>query len=494
MACTSKYVYSNCQIPNAGGSCRLYTDSQLTSPVGAGYFKFTSDGYIKQFATNSSGYITSVNTCSWSSNQIYAPLYSGQRNNCDSGGVGSTVNVNDGGAYSYSGSGSGFSYVSQADADSQALTAAMNNFNAGIQGYINSVGTCTYTASNISASYTGYFTKNDCGANCYGSASIEFGTTRTATAQSTVSYQDAYNSAYSAAYNDAVNYVNGGAGQAHANSTGSCCCWVSDPTCSGCNRLGDRQRNTCTNEYRYTNVTAYNTCDCGPTCAGTYWGSPYCNGTTTKYRDLLYSCNGSYAGTTETMETCSSFCGTDTSPLYTYQNYTTCYNCYDAPVYKDTRGVCSSTNNQYYIENQSGNKVFVGGQPTGGSCNTSSNCQDTGSPYCSGTNWVINRYQANPCSNESCPSPRVIEYNSQANGCYTPPSCKIYEVFMYGSNPEYVYFHYQDCYTNGVVYTSTYNDGGGGSGGTYCAIQGTAYIDSGTAQFIDTGSSCGPNT
>jgi hypothetical protein len=117
---------------------------------------------------------------------------------------------------------------------------------------------------------------------------------------------------------------------------------------------------------------------------------------------------------------CYDPCAGNTAPIFTYQNYTSCYNCYDAPVYKDTN-TCSSTNGQYYVENQAGNKVYVGGQPTGVSCNYTSNCQDTGSAYCSGPNWVINQAQQNPCSSASC-GVRVIEYNSVSNGCYTPPA------------------------------------------------------------------------
>lgn len=142
---------------------------------------------------------------------------------------------------------------------------------------------------------------------------------------------------------------------------------------------------------------------------------------------------------------CYDPCAGNTAPIFTYQNYTSCYNCYDAPVYKDTN-TCSSTNGQYYVENQAGNKVYVGGQPTGVSCNYTSNCQDTGSAYCSGPNWVINQAQQNGCSSASC-GVRVIEYNSVSNGCYTPPppACTSYRLENYNGYGLTDYVEWTDC-------------------------------------------------
>lgn len=174
-------------------------------------------------------------------------------------------------------------------------------------------------------------------------------------------------------------------------------------------------------------------------------------------------------------------------PVYTSQGYNTCYSCNNVGVYRDTNS-CSSTYLTYFVDYYG--YVNVGGSAPGGGCNYNSSCADTGSAYCSGPNWVINQTQTNPCSATSCGT-RVIEYNSQGNGCYTPPPpCKIYEIFLYGGQPEYVYFHYQDCQSGSTNYSSVANDGGDGYGGSYCAREGSAYIDSGTASFYDTGTGC----
>jgi len=216
------------------------------------------------------------------------------------------------------------------------------------------------------------------------------------------------------------------------------CCWVADPACqpSTCNYMGNRERNTCSGAYRNTAATSTTLCACGNTCQGSRFVET-CSGTT-RIRETRYYCDNSYAGTTETVATCSSQCGTDTSPLYTSQGYTTCYNCVCREVFKDTRGVCSPTNGTWYID-VNGNKIAQPGQPTGGcgavnnACNNGSNCQDTGGTYCSGPNLVINRYQANTCSSDSC-SPRVVTYNHSscafvstktrtASGTFTRSNC-----------------------------------------------------------------------
>lgn len=219
-------------------------------------------------------------------------------------------------------------------------------------------------------------------------------------------------SPYKLVYNDETIYLT--ATQYNSNVSGDCC-WVSDPGCepNTCNYQGLRERNTCTNEYRNAYTTLTNRCECGNTCAGSRWVER-CDGTT-RIRETRYYCDNSYAGSTETLATCSSQCGTDTSPLYTSQGYTTCYNCACRAVFRDTRGVCSPTNGTWYVE-VSGNKIALGGQPSGGcgavdaSCNSGSNCQDTGGTYCSGANLVINQYQANSCSGVSC-GPRVVATN-----------------------------------------------------------------------------------
>lgn len=467
-----------------GTNQTVYRDTNVNSTTYQYYYVIQTGSYV---LVSSSG-APANGLCYWDSEYRVATL-SGSvtrtRNNCGAGSTASTVTINPGDVFGISPTGQFRSYTSQADANAQAQAYAESLLQTNLQNYANTYGTCTWSSTQT-RSYSQGYVKNNCASNCYGSGTIYYSNDQTRSATSQISQADADSKAAADALAAATAVVQAN-GQSYANSTGSCCCWNYEEYCSGCQRRS-RERNSCTNELRNDGLVANNSCTCGNTCAGTYW-SYYCTGTT-RMRELRYNCDGSYAGTTETYQTCSGDCGANTLPAYTYQGYTSCQSCYNAPVYKDTNS-CSGTYNQYYIENQSGNKVYVGGQPSGGSCNTSSNCQDTGSAYCSGSNWVINRYQANPCSGEGCASPRVIEYNSTANGCYTPPACKIYEVFMFGSNAEYINFHYQDCYSGTMVYTNTYNDGGGGSGGTYCALEGTAYIDSGSAGFFDTGDTCG---
>lgn len=491
MACTSKYLYSNCQTPNASGSCRLYTTDKLTTTVGAGYHKFSVGGFVKQFTTNSSGVIIAESTCSWTSTYTYAPLYTGTKNDCVAGScsvIGSTVNLNDGNpANAYSGYATATSYISQADADYNAQQQAVAMFDAGKQAAVNSRGYCTWTYSSGSATYPATnYTRNNCGSNCYGTTVTYGAVTKSGYSYtSTISCTDAVNNANQQAYN-AAQSESQSAGQAYANSNGGCCCWEYETYCSGCS-LRSRERNNCTGETRNDALVSGSTCSCGASCGGTYW-SYYCSDTT-RMRELRYNCDGSYAGTNEVFQTCSSDCGASTAPLYTPQNYTTCISCYNAPVYKDTNG-CSGTGGQYYYENQAGNKVLIGfSQPSGTPCNTNSNCVDTGSAYCSGPNWVINQTQASySCSTDPCPV-RVIEYNSQTNGCYTPPpACYNYNIIRITTSGN-VTGNYTTCNGAASTFNLTRPDGSTGSVGTICARQGSVSITSGNGQ-VQTGSSC----
>lgn len=226
----------------------------------------------------------------------------------------------------------------------------------------------------------------------------------------------------------------------HANTTQN---WVNEgtSTCNNCVKQQlQRQINPCAEAYNTTrtiNLSNGATCECGETCLGTelYY---FCGGTNGKtyYSVQRYKCAPySYATTPEVVGTCLvGTCGVSKTPEYTYQNYSACYqpSCTYGPVYKDTN-YCSDTYNSYFIEVSSGNKIYVGGQPSNAPCNTASDCRDTGSSYCSGSNLVINQYQANPCSTGSCP-PRVIEYNS--------PSCSA-TVNIYGA---------RTSGTSGVIY------------------------------------------
>ena len=218
--------------------------------------------------------------------------------------------------------------------------------------------------------------------------------------------------------------------------------WVNEgaTTCNSCVKQQlQRQTNPCAAAYNTTrtiNLSNGATCECGEACLGTelYY---FCGGTNGKtyYSVQRYKCAPySYATTPEIVGTCLvGTCGVSKTPEYTSQGYSACYqpSCTYGPVYKDTN-YCSDTYNNYFIE-VSGNKINVGGQPSNAPCNTASDCRDTGSSYCSGSNLVINQYQANPCSTGSCP-PRVIEYNS--------PSCSA-TVRIYGA---------KTSGTSGVIY------------------------------------------
>jgi hypothetical protein len=191
-------------------------------------------------------------------------------------------------------------------------------------------------------------------------------------------------------------------------------------------------------------------------------GSAYCQGSNWVINQYqANSCSSASCGVrvieyNSVTHGCYDPCAGNTSPIFTYQNYTSCYECYNAPVYKDTNS-CSSTNGQYYVENQAGNKVYVGGQPTGVSCNYTSNCQDSGSAYCQGPNWVINQAQQNPCSSTSC-GVRVIEYNSVSNGCYTPPSsCTAWRMENYNGYGQTDYVEWTDC--NNYLHSEWLSDG-----------------------------------
>jgi len=142
MACTSKYIYSNCSTIAVG--CTLYTTSLLTTTLGAGYHKIPVGSGFKTFTTNSSGVVTAESTCSWYASVTYAPFASIIKNDCDNTGgctsYGSTINLNDGNpANAYSGFGSYTSYISQADAD---YYAQANSVNASPNGFANSAGGC----------------------------------------------------------------------------------------------------------------------------------------------------------------------------------------------------------------------------------------------------------------------------------------------------------------------------------------------------------------
>lgn len=432
--------YTTCR---SGSNLTVYRDTNTKSATYQYYYVIENASYVLVSSTTA----PTNAACYWDS--VYkATGLSGAvtrtRNNCGAGSVAGTITINPGDVFGISPTGLFRSYTSQADADSQAQAYADDQLQVNLQNYANMYASCTWSSTQ-SASCSGGYIKDNCAANCYGSATINYTSpTYTRSASSTVSQAAADSAALALAQADACANRDAN-GQANANTNGSCCCWNLEYYCTGCQRRS-RERNSCSNELRNDALVANDSCACGNTCAGTYW-SYYCSGTT-RMRELRYNCDASYAGTTETFQTCSGDCGANTVPSYTAQGYTSCQSCYNAPVFKDTNS-CSSTYNQYYIENQSGNKVYVGGQPSGGGCNTSSNCQDSGSAYCSGANWVINQSQANPCSGDSC-GVRVIEYNSQTNGCYSPPTCTSWRMENYNGYGMTDYIEWTPCGTSHV--------------------------------------------
>lgn len=226
--------------------------------VSQGYYTCSGTTYLVYRDTNPNSttynnyYVNNANVgatapsngaCAFYGNATTTKQSVGQKNNCTNTCsptttvVGSTVYLNYGAGYpTYSTSGSYTSSISQADADAQAQIVSDNAYDAGLQAKYNLEGYCTWTASNISNSYSQNFTRNNCGANCYGNGTVAYGNTQTASATSTTSCTAAIDAASTAAYNAAYSVVQAN-GQNHANANGTCCCWVADPTCSGCNYL-----------------------------------------------------------------------------------------------------------------------------------------------------------------------------------------------------------------------------------------------------------------
>ena len=334
--------------------------------------------------------------CSYSATATAAYQVTGQKNNCSNTCsptttvVGSTVYLNYAGYPSYTTSGSYTSSVSQADANYQAQVNADNAFYAGLQAKYNSVGYCTWTASNVAGNYNANFTRNNCGANCYGNGTVNYvSPTQYASATSTTTCSDAVSAASAAAYNAAVANVNAN-GQNYANANGTCCCWnaVSEADkCDGCNYRGNMERNSCDGSLRNTNPTAYNYCACNQNCAGTYYTDYYCNNRDKVYVQK-YNCNGAATGATNRVN-----CGCDAG----YQElsptgYDTCVGCTTFTVYYDGNR-CSGTGLQYIVNGSSVGTT----EPSRGGCNTSSNYNYYRGVRCyGGTNYNVYE-DANGC-------------------------------------------------------------------------------------------------
>ena len=309
--------------------------------------------------------------------------------------AGSTVYLNQAGYPSYTTTGTYTSTISQIDADTQAQNISNAAYEAGLQAKFNAEGFCTWTASNIAGNYNANFTRNNCGANCYGNGTVNYASpTQYASAVSTESCEAAVSTATTAAYNMAVANVNTN-GQNFANANGTCCCYVADPTCDGCNYLGNRERNTCDNSYRNTTPTEYSSCNCGAGCQGTNYNytecqSVYGQGNRDRRYFERYNCypysfvpNSSYV----------TQCGCDAgSQEIASQNYYTCVGCTTFEVFRDGNR-CSGTGGQYFVNGSS-----VGGSPpSNGSCNTNSSYGISRGVRCfNGTNYNVYE-DANGC-------------------------------------------------------------------------------------------------
>jgi uncharacterized repeat protein (TIGR01451 family) len=309
--------------------------------------------------------------CSYSATAIAAYQVTGTRDNCTNNCypqttvVGSTVYLNYAGYPTYETGGSYTSSISQADANAQAQAIADAAFYSGLQARINSEGFCTWTASNIAGNYNANFTRDNCGANCYGNGTVNYASpTQYASAVSTTSCESAVASASTAAFNMAVANVNAN-GQNFANANGTCCCWnpaSEAEKCDGCNYRGNLEKNSCDGTFRNTGVTQSSSCNCGVGCQGTYYTDFVCDN-----RDKVfvqkYNCNGSPTGATNRVD-----CGCDTrAQELAPTGFDTCVNCTTFAVYYDGNR-CSATGGQYFVNGGSVGTT----EPSRGDCNTNS--------------------------------------------------------------------------------------------------------------------------
>ena len=453
MAQISRWVWSDCATLVVG--CTLYSNYERTAVYANKQVTITSGGIKRVYSTMVSGAIVSISDCTWTSSSaynIYNPPYTGVKNDCGNGGSGSSITVNDGGAYSFAGTTTPVvSYISQADADSQAQTAAQNNFYAGIQNYINNNGTCTWTYYSGSGTYPATnYTRNNCGSGCEAGTVLYQAVTKTGyAATSTISYQNAIDTANASAYS-AAEAESKSLGQANANTYGTCCCWVSAADCSGCNYRGNRQRNTCTNEYRNETPTAYNTCDCGIVCQGTNYDYSEClsifgTGPKDRRNSERYNCYP-YSFTGNSYDT---QCGCDNgAQSISSTGYTTCVGCQNVTIFKDYNR-CSGTGGHYFVN---GSDVGTS-MPSTSSCNTTPDYGDDQGIKCvDGTNYyVYGNY--NSCGNYRYKYVSGNETNYTNNGAIFSTACT-FSAYRSGT------FTRNNCpsgYTAGSVsYSNTY--------------------------------------
>jgi uncharacterized repeat protein (TIGR01451 family) len=387
-----------------------YIDFKRTPTLASqGYFTCSSGVTYEVFrdtnvnsTTYNNYYVNNVNVgatapsngaCTFVGNATTTRQSVGTKNNCTNNCypttsvAGSTVYLNQAGYPSYTTTGTYTSSISQADANYQAQVISDNAYNAGLQAKFNAEGFCTWTASNVAGNYNANFTRNNCGANCYGNGTVNYASpTQYASAVSTTSCEEAVSTAATAAYNMAVANVNTN-GQNFANANGTCCCFVADPTCSGCNYLGNRERNTCDNSYRNTTPTEYNSCGCNQNCQGTYYTDYYCNNRDKVYVQK-YNCNGVATGATNRVN-----CGCDAgSQELSPTGYDTCVGCTTFTVYYDGNR-CSGTGGQYIVNGGSVGTT----EPSRGGCNTNSSYGISRGVRCfNGTNYNVYE-DANGC-------------------------------------------------------------------------------------------------
>jgi len=514
----------------SGVNTAVYRDTNVNSYTNGYYYvNGTSTGSTSPPSSAACYFDSAYTTYTVSSTVYYT------RNNCGAGSTPETIAINSGDVYGVSPAGQIRSYTSQADADSQAATYAYNDFVTKAQQRANSIGVCTWSSTQT-RSYSQGYTKDNCGYNCYGSGVIYYGNSQTRTATSTSSQVDADNIAANDAYNAAYAVVQSN-GQAYANSVGSCCCWVSDPTCDGCTRRANRERNTCDGSYRNTDPTEYNSCTCGIGCQGTdFTSSWYCDNRDKVYKER-YNCNPSvFTGNENRVN-----CGCDSGAIeLTSQGYNTCVGCNTYTVYKNTNR-CSGTADHYYVN---GSDVGTGA-PSNGGCNTSPNYNQYRGIRCSGGNnydvyensntcggnrylftnpepvglsdFTTNSFENDQCSysafrednftRNNCPngySAGTVYYsntyyysgllnqsgaNNQANiyfngdgqnyansnaSCTPPVSCSTVDIIAY-SDGYYVDGQYTFC-GGGTGYFSYYASTSGVIGTVYCAQNGSIYI------------------
>ncbi|WP_121326554.1 MULTISPECIES: DUF5977 domain-containing protein [unclassified Flavobacterium] len=208
IAKTGSYTKNNC-VAGGVGSTVVYT-------VSAGsYTSTTSQAAADALAqtdvtTNGQTYANTNGTCTFSS---IARSGSFTKNNCASGGVGSSVAFNQA-------VGAQTSIISQADADAKGLTL----FNTNGQANANTNGTCTFS----SVVKSGSFTKNNCVVGGVGSAVVYTVPAGTYTSTTSQAAADAL------AQTDVNNN-----GQANANTNGIC-------TFFNVAKSGSFTRNNCT--------------------------------------------------------------------------------------------------------------------------------------------------------------------------------------------------------------------------------------------------------